>query len=106
MKAYSQYLSKRILITYYLPIRQHIIYKVNLIVFKALNGDARDYIQSLLSLDQPWLRLLRSRDKVYKLIEHRWKLENKGSRSLYVATTRYWNSLPDNIRDTTLNPKE
>ena len=49
----------------WLPIRQCIIYKVNLIVFKELNGDAPEYIQSLLSLDQP-SRSLRSSEKVYK----------------------------------------
>ena len=38
---------------HWLRIRQRIIYKVNLIVFKALNGNAPNYIQSLLSLDQP-----------------------------------------------------
>ena len=37
---------------HWLPIRQHIIYKLNLIVFKALKGDAPDYIQSLLSINQ------------------------------------------------------
>ena len=31
---------------HWLPIRERIIYKVNLIVSKALNGDAPDYIQS------------------------------------------------------------
>ena len=35
-----------------LPVRHHIIYKLNLIVFKALKGDAPDYIQSLLSINQ------------------------------------------------------
>ena len=58
---------------HWLPVRQRIIYKLNLIVFKALKGDAPDYIQSLLSLNQP-PRPLRSSDKMYKLEERRWKL--------------------------------
>ena len=55
---------------HWLPVRQRIIYKLNLIVFKALKGDAPDYIQSLLSLNQP-PRPLRSSDKMYKLEERR-----------------------------------
>ena len=37
---------------------------------------------------------------------HRWKLKSKGSRSFYVAAPRYWNSLPDDIRDIKLNLNE
>ena len=51
---------------HWLPVRQHIIYKLNLIVFKALNGDVPDYIQSLLSINQ-LARPLRLGDKMYKL---------------------------------------
>ena len=55
----------------------------------------------------PWTnRSLRSSDKVYKLKEHRWKLKSKDSRSFYVAAPRYWNSLPDDIRDIKLNLNE
>ena len=73
---------------HWLPVRQRIIYKLNLIVFKALKGDAPDYIQSLLSLNQP-PRPLRSSDKMYKLEERRWKLKSKGFRSFFVSAPRY-----------------
>ena len=81
------YVTPHLMGLHWLPIRQRIICKVNLIVFKALNGDALAFIQSLLSLGQP-LRSLHSSDKVYKLKEH------------------HWNSLPDNIRDIKLNFNE
>ena len=58
---------------HWLPIRQHIIYKLNLTVFKALKGDASDYFQSLLSINQ-LARPLCLGDKMCKLKEPRWKL--------------------------------
>ena len=78
---------------HWLPVRQHLIYKLNLIVFKALKGDAPDYIQSLLSINQQ-ARPLHSGDKMYTLKEPRWKLKSKGYRSFHVAAPRFWNSLP------------
>ena len=79
-----------------LPVRQRIIYKLNPIVFKALKGDAPDYIQSLLSINQ-LARPLRSGDKMYKLKEHQWKLKSKGYRSFHIAAPHCWNSLPDDV---------
>ena len=90
---------------HWLPVRQRIIYKLNLIVFKALKGDAPDYIQPLLSLNQP-PRPLRSSDKMYKLEERRWKLKSKRFRSFFVSAPRYWSSLPDDIRNIHLDLKE
>ena len=52
-----------------LPIRQRIFYKLNLIVFKALKGDAPDYIQSLLSINK-LRRPLSSVNNMYKLKVH------------------------------------
>ena len=73
---------------HWLSIRQRIIYKLNLIVFKALKGDAPDYIQSLISINQ-LARPLRSGDKMYKLKEPRWKLKARDtelSMMQYLAT--------------------
>ena len=36
---------------HWLPVKQHIIYKLNLIVLQILKDDAPDYIQSLLSIN-------------------------------------------------------
>ena len=66
----------------------------NLIVFKALKGDAHNYIQSLFSINE-LARPLCLGDKMYKLKEPRWKLKSKGYRSFHVAAPRYRNSLPD-----------
>ena len=85
---------------HWLPVRQRIIYKLNLIVFKALKGDTPDYIQSLLSINQ-LSRPICSGDKMYKLKEHQWKL--KGCRSFHVAAPCYWNSLPDDVHNIELD---
>ena len=85
---------------HWLPIRQHIIYKLNLIVFNALK--VPDYIQSLLSINQ-LTRPLRSGDKMFKLKEPQWKLKSKGYRSFHVAALCYWNSLPDDVRSIELD---
>ena len=74
----------------------HIIYKLNLIVLKVLKGDAPDYIQSLLSINQ-LARPLSSGDKMYQLKEHRWKLKSKGCQSCHVAAPLSWNILPDDV---------
>ena len=87
----------------WLPIRQHTIYKVNPTVFKALNGDAPDYIQSLFFLDQP-LRSLRSSDKAYKLKDHRWKLKSKGF--ILFCSTMLLERPPDDICDIKLKLNE
>ena len=79
-----------------------IIYKLNLIVFKALKGDALNYIQSLLSINQ-LARLLCSGDQIYKLKEPRWKLKSKGYQSLHIAVPCYWNSLLDDVRNIELD---
>ena len=71
-------------------------------MFKALKGDAPDYIQSLLSINQ-LARPLRSGDKMYKLKEPRLKLKSKGC--FHVAAPRYWNSLPDDVRNIELDLK-
>ena len=85
-----------------IKVLQHVICKLNLIVFKALKGDVPDYIQSLLSISQ-LARPLRLGDKMYKLKEHQWKLKSKRYQSFHVAVPRYWNSLPDDVRNIELD---
>ena len=82
---------------HWLPLGQCIIYKLNLIVFKTLKGDAPKHIHSLLFINQ-LPRALRLGDKMYKLNQHRWKLKSMGHQSFHIAAPCYWDSLPDDIR--------
>ena len=74
----------------------YIIYKLNLIVFKALNCDAPNYIQSLVSINQP-PKPLRSGDKKYEPKEYRWKLKSKRYLSFHITAPCYWKILPDDV---------
>ena len=80
---------------HWLPISQRIIFKLMLIVHKALNGKAPHYISELLQVYTP-SRNLRS-SSMLLLIEpksrHSW-----GDRSFSSAAPRIWNSLPLNLR--------
>ena len=87
---------------HWLPVKQRIVYKVNLLVFKALNGDAPDYIRSMFTFYNP-PRTLRSSSKKYILKEERSKLKTMGNRAFAIAAPRHWNSLPDDLRDIQLN---
>ena len=80
---------------HWLPISYRIIYKLLLLVYKALNGKAPPYIMDLLSTYQP-SRTLRSRNK-HLLIEPR-SHRSWGDRSFSVAAPHLWNQLPLHIR--------
>ena len=81
---------------HWLPIQARIEYKVAYMVYKALNNQAPDYIQEMLS---PYLpsRTLRS-SKAGFLIEPIFRTKQYGARSFSVAAPRIWNALPANLR--------
>ena len=83
---------------HWLPVKQRIIYKVLVTVFKALKGDAPSYISSMLTMHTP-NRNLRSSQKKYILEKPRSKLKRMGDRCFEDAAPRHWNSLPDFLRD-------
>ena len=81
---------------HWLPVYYRVIFKVLLLVFKALNGLAPHYVSDLLnkrvsvrslrSNSQELLNITRSRTKTY------------GDRAFSVAGPRLWNELPLDIR--------
>ena len=80
---------------HWLPVRYRIVYKILLIVYKAVNGISPLYISNLLSFYTP-SRNLRSNEKLL-LIEPKSK-HSWGDRSFVVAAPRLWNELPLSIR--------
>ena len=80
---------------HWLPVRYRIVYKILLIVYKAVNGLSPLYISNLLSFYTP-SRNLRSNEKLL-LIEPKSK-HSWGDRSFVVAAPRLWNELPLSIR--------
>ena len=77
---------------HWLPVEQRIKFKILLITYKALNGQAPTYITDLLSYYRP-ARPLRS--STQNLLRNpRYNLKNYGGRSFAVAAPRLWNALP------------
>ena len=81
---------------HWLPVKQRIQYKINLITFKALHDLAPAYIKDMISIYQP-PRSLRS-STMGLLAEKRTRLVKSGDRAFSVAAPKLWNLLPENIR--------
>ena len=84
---------------HWLPVAFRIDFKVNLFVFKALNGLAPQYISDLLSPHIP-SRHLRSADKAL-LVPPKTKLVTEGDRAFAARAPLLWNQLPLEIRQST-----
>ena len=77
---------------HWLPVKQRIQYKVNLVTFKAINGLAPVYIQQLIQVYEP-SRSLRSA-ALRKLVEPRSHKRRSGDRAFRNCAPRLWNNLP------------
>ncbi len=79
---------------HWLPVSFRIQFKILLIVFKALNGQAPSYISDLISFKS---KPLRSANKALLYVP-RSRLQFKGDRAFAVAAPRLWNQLPPDIK--------
>ena len=86
----------------WLPVEKRIKFKINVITFKALKGEAPAYIKAMLEYHQS-ARSTRSSRKQFILEEKRSKLVTMGDRAYSVVAPKYWNNLPDDIRDLNLS---
>ena len=75
-----------------LPVEQHIHFKILLITYKALNGQAPTYLSDLLSYYRPARPLCSSTQNLLR--NPCYNLKNYGGRSFAVAAARLWNALP------------
>lgn len=80
---------------HWLPIDYRITYKLLLVTFKCLSGNAPVYLSELLDLYVP-SRQLRSSNSI-QLIEHK-TMNSYGDRSFTCAAPKLWNKLPISIR--------
>ena len=87
---------------HWLPVRQRISFKILLIVYKSLSGQAPNYITELLQLKvQSHSHSLRSStDKLLFQIPHGKTKITLGDRAFAIAAPKLWNSLPIEIRST------
>uniref|UniRef100_A0A669F551 Reverse transcriptase domain-containing protein n=1 Tax=Oreochromis niloticus TaxID=8128 RepID=A0A669F551_ORENI len=81
---------------HWLPVEFRVHFKILVLTFKALQGQAPAYIIELL---QPYVpsRSLRSCDQGLLVIQHT-RLKTKGDRAFATVAARLWNSLPQNLR--------
>ena len=82
---------------HWLPISQRITHKILLLTYKALNGQAPDYITELLKPYVPTRNLRSSFKKLLKAPSI--KLVSYGHRCFSFVAPSLWNSLPNNIRE-------
>ena len=81
---------------HWLPVHLRIEFKVLLITYKALRGQAPTYIQEFLQAYQP-SRNMRSSSKNL-LVKPRFNLNSYGTRAFSVAAPDLWNLLPEDIK--------
>ena len=91
-------ISTALISLHWLPVKERIAYKINVMVFKALTGESPGYIVDMLELSDP-PRNLRSSLKKNTLKEKKSKLVTMGDRAFSIAAPKFWNSLPDDIRN-------
>ena len=76
---------------------QRLVFKINLISFKVLNGLAPRYLQDLLYCYEPARRLRSSSDK-WKFKIQSYNLKSYGLRAFSIMALKLWNDLPMEIR--------
>ena len=81
---------------HWLPVKQRILFKLLLITYKAVHGEAPSYICELLTLHTP-NRSLRSSGQLL-LHQPRSRLKHYEDAAFSVTAPSVWNSLPINIR--------
>uniref|UniRef100_A0A669BKN7 Reverse transcriptase domain-containing protein n=1 Tax=Oreochromis niloticus TaxID=8128 RepID=A0A669BKN7_ORENI len=81
---------------HWLPVEFRVHFKILVLTFKALQGQAPAYIIELLQPHVP-SRSLRSCDQGLLVIQHT-RLKTKGDRAFATVAARLWNSLPQNLR--------
>lgn len=81
---------------HWLPIKARISFKLLLLTFKALHGQAPTYITELINPYIP-TRNLRSLDNNF-LVTPKSNMKSYGDKSFSVAAPKMWNSLPKDIR--------
>uniref|UniRef100_A0A8C1P909 Reverse transcriptase domain-containing protein n=1 Tax=Cyprinus carpio TaxID=7962 RepID=A0A8C1P909_CYPCA len=81
---------------HWLPVGYRVHFKILVITFRALHGQAPSYVQDLLHMHTPY-RSLRSSGQDL-LIVPRTRLKTRGDRAFCVVGPRLWNSLPLALR--------
>ncbi|XP_072020496.1 uncharacterized protein [Amphiura filiformis] len=82
---------------HWLPIRKRIAFKISLLTFKALHGQAPPYISELITPYTPYRTLRSSTQNLLKAPRRRPRTAY-GRRSFAEAAYKEWNNLPLHVR--------
>ena len=82
---------------HWLPVEERIVFKINLITFKTLNGSGPRYLEDILKFYHQSRTLRSSRDHL-RLEEPNFNMITYGQRAFSVAAPRLWNKFPFEIR--------
>ena len=82
---------------HWLPVEERIVFKINLITFKTLNGSGPRYREDILKFYHQSRTLRSSRDHL-RLEEPNFNMKTNGQRAFFVAAPRLWNKLPFEVR--------
>ena len=82
-----------------LPVRFRIVFKILIITFKAIHGQAPDYICNLIRVKNPSLYGLRSNCQVLFVPPSTKTKKALGNRAFTAAAPSLWNKLPCAIRE-------
>ena len=94
-----EHITPLLITLHWLPIKQRVKFKILLLAFKCLNGCAPSYLSEILF---PYLpsRSLRS-SSANLLVKQSYNYKNYGRRTFHCAAPDLWNSLPNDLRQTT-----
>jgi cellulose biosynthesis protein BcsQ len=82
---------------HWLPVKQRINFKILMLTFRALHGQAPGYLSEMLQVYEP-TRSLRSQNEL-RLVQPMAKLKTFGDRSFSCAAPFLWNRLPTTVRE-------
>ena len=82
---------------HWLPVDYRIIYKILLLVYKAINGFSPSYISNLLSFCSSSYSLRSCSNKLLQVPGS--KLKSYGDQRFSIAGPKLWNSLPASLRN-------
>ena len=83
---------------HWLPIRSWIDFKIAVLVYKCLHGEAPEYLQNLLITYVSGREGLRAETIIDRLIVPRTKKETFAERTFSVAGPKLWNSVPNDVK--------
>ena len=84
---------------HWLPIKSRIKFKIQVVVFKCLRGEAPEYLMNLLVRCTKWTHNFRSSNTIDKLVIPRTVRQTFAARSFSVAGLTLWNKLPNYIKN-------